>query len=493
MTGQSVPGQSVPGQRVPGPPAPAFTPRPPVAQARGRGDSFQVDPARLGLASGGGRSLPDGVRGKMEAALGADFSAVRVHVGPQAERIGAVAFTMGSDIYFAPGRFQPNTVQGQQLLGHELAHVVQQRQGRVRNPMGSGVAVVQDRALEAEADRLGHRAASYGVGIQAKTAPGSPGRLSAVRSFGANRRWLGANVRGLQPSMLHAAVQSSQRSGRGGMRHQAATRTGVVQRDSVGEQLVEAVRDLADPLRNLRRAIGVGSRLNLVDVLLDPAYDPRGAVAINQQVFESNLENPLDFASCYPTAEALFPLLSQSVREGGVLYQGANRNTYGSGADFRQQVELLVGAMTRAEGSDTEYVFRIEFAGHGFTLIGTPGGAGGAYQFELIESLAHTAAIGASLVRQNRIFTPAAAYQNLRDMADDNVDTRVAGAAAMGWNGNMLYLGRDPNNAGHVDFPAVRMKWWASKLSREWGTRWGAQIRDRFNYLAELYGIDDRI
>jgi hypothetical protein len=36
----------------------------------------------------------------MDAAFGANFSAVRVHVGPQAERIGAVAFTLGSDIYF---------------------------------------------------------------------------------------------------------------------------------------------------------------------------------------------------------------------------------------------------------------------------------------------------------------------------------------------------------------------------------------------------------
>jgi hypothetical protein len=143
-----------------GPPAPAFAGSASLVQARGPGDSFQVNPIQLGLLSGGGRALPDAVRGKMEAALGADFSNVRIHMGPQAERIGAVAFTMGNDIYFAPGRFQPDTAQGQQLLGHELAHVVQQRAGRVRNPMGAGVAVVQDRTLEAEADRLGHLAAA---------------------------------------------------------------------------------------------------------------------------------------------------------------------------------------------------------------------------------------------------------------------------------------------------------------------------------------------
>ena len=71
-----------------------------------------------------------------------------------------LAFTMGSDLYFVPGQYNPQTPQGEQLLGHELTHVVQQRAGRVRNPLGSGVAVVQDPTLEAEAERMGMRAAS---------------------------------------------------------------------------------------------------------------------------------------------------------------------------------------------------------------------------------------------------------------------------------------------------------------------------------------------
>jgi hypothetical protein len=146
--------------RQAGPPAPAFATRQLTLPAQGAINSLEVDPGRLGLMSGVGKPLPDAVRGQMEAALGADFSAVRVHVGPQAERIGAVAFTLGNDLYFAPGRFQPDTIQGKQLLGHELAHVIQQRQGRVR-ASGGGVAVVQDRVLEAEADRLGMRAAQF--------------------------------------------------------------------------------------------------------------------------------------------------------------------------------------------------------------------------------------------------------------------------------------------------------------------------------------------
>jgi hypothetical protein len=123
-----------------------------------KGDAFAL-PASFNLPSGPGQTLPDAVRGKMESFFGTDFSGVRVHVGPEAPAIGALAFTVGDTIVFAPGQYDPASPRGQQILGHELAHVVQQRAGRVRNPFGSGLAVVQDRALEAEADRLGMRAA----------------------------------------------------------------------------------------------------------------------------------------------------------------------------------------------------------------------------------------------------------------------------------------------------------------------------------------------
>lgn len=156
---QAVPPPTRFALRAPGPPSTGFGAAAPVTQCRTAIAPAPLDAARIGMASSVGRPLPDAVRIRMEAAFGADFSAVRVHIGPQPERIGAIAFTSGNDIYFSPGRFQPDSVPGRQLLGHELAHVVQQRSGRVRNPLGSGIAVVNDPALEAEADRLGHRAA----------------------------------------------------------------------------------------------------------------------------------------------------------------------------------------------------------------------------------------------------------------------------------------------------------------------------------------------
>lgn len=100
------------------------------------------------FASRPGRPLPDNVRQKMESFFNTDFSDVQIHVGQEASSIGALAFTQGSHLYFAPGQYNPNSHQGQQLLGHELTHVLQQRAGRVRNPFGSGVAVVQDIAME---------------------------------------------------------------------------------------------------------------------------------------------------------------------------------------------------------------------------------------------------------------------------------------------------------------------------------------------------------
>ena len=124
-------------------------------------DAFAL-PAHLTMFTEvGGQPLPPPVRQKMESFFKTSFADVRVHVGPQAPAIGALAFTQGSHIHFAPGQYNPASPQGQQILGHELAHVMQQRAGLVRNPFGSGVAVVRNHRLEAEADMMGMRAASH--------------------------------------------------------------------------------------------------------------------------------------------------------------------------------------------------------------------------------------------------------------------------------------------------------------------------------------------
>ena len=76
----------------------------PVVQRLGNGGAFQLPASMANFVNGGGQPLPNHVREKMEAAFGARFDNVRVHVGPEADSLGALAFTHGSDVYFAPGR-----------------------------------------------------------------------------------------------------------------------------------------------------------------------------------------------------------------------------------------------------------------------------------------------------------------------------------------------------------------------------------------------------
>lgn len=127
----------------------------PPIQRNGNNNSFKVDPSRLNLNSAG-TPLSKEVLQKMESVFNADFSSVKIHTGGyQAESIGALAFTTGNDIYFAQGQYNPHSPHGQRILGHELTHVVQQRSGRVKNPFGNGIAVVNDHGMEAEAERMG--------------------------------------------------------------------------------------------------------------------------------------------------------------------------------------------------------------------------------------------------------------------------------------------------------------------------------------------------
>jgi hypothetical protein len=115
--------------------------------------------ARTDGMSRGGEALPDDVRASMEASFGADFGAVRVHQDDQASAVGARAFARGTDLHFAPGTYDPGSAGGRELIGHELAHVVQQASGRASAAQAKGMATLGDPALEAEADVQGARAA----------------------------------------------------------------------------------------------------------------------------------------------------------------------------------------------------------------------------------------------------------------------------------------------------------------------------------------------
>jgi hypothetical protein len=135
-----------------------------------------LDEAHGRPLAGSNRQMPDVVRRKMELAFGADFSGVRIHQEAAPAMGGALAYTAGSDIHFAPGRYSPSSENGQSLLAHELAHVVQQRAGSGVNQAQSA-GFVQNKGLEAEADTAGERA-TVGRPVRVKGASaGTQGKL----------------------------------------------------------------------------------------------------------------------------------------------------------------------------------------------------------------------------------------------------------------------------------------------------------------------------
>jgi hypothetical protein len=84
---------------------------------------------------GSGAKLDSQIQTKMEAAIGADFSNVNIHHDAESDElnrsVGALAFTQGNDVFFRQGKYDPSSHDGQELLGHELTHVVQQTGGGV--------------------------------------------------------------------------------------------------------------------------------------------------------------------------------------------------------------------------------------------------------------------------------------------------------------------------------------------------------------------------
>ncbi len=142
----------------------------------------EASPVKDLMGRGGGNALDESTRDFMEARLGADFSDVRVHTGAEATQaarsVQAHAYTVGSDIVFQDGQYDPSSGDGRKMLAHELTHVVQQRQGPVDGtPAAGGISISDpsdrfERAAEATAERvMSSGPAAGGAGLQRDEAP----------------------------------------------------------------------------------------------------------------------------------------------------------------------------------------------------------------------------------------------------------------------------------------------------------------------------------
>ncbi|MFZ4508075.1 MAG: eCIS core domain-containing protein [Fimbriimonas sp.] len=140
-------------------------------QRSGDGPEAEVNATALHrdlLSQSAGSQPGTDVRSNLAPSLGYDFSDARIHTGPPAvdaaRNLNARAFTIGSDIFFGEGQYQPGNTQGQSLLGHELTHVVQQSQGLHMYTPDGGDALERE-AREVEQNILAGSRIEAGISI----------------------------------------------------------------------------------------------------------------------------------------------------------------------------------------------------------------------------------------------------------------------------------------------------------------------------------------
>jgi hypothetical protein len=178
--------------RLFGEPGGGQSPAPSVADAGG--DAPPAVEQSIESARGGGQSLSAQVRHSMEQAFGTDFGGVRVHTDPRAhaanQSLSARAFTTGQDIFFREGEYNTGARGGQELLAHELAHVVQQ----------GGKPALQPRGIPLDADahpRGVQRKLGYGLAdgkhVFAADYPNDQLYVKSSRNTGMAARVLGSN------------------------------------------------------------------------------------------------------------------------------------------------------------------------------------------------------------------------------------------------------------------------------------------------------------
>jgi len=214
--------------------------------------------------AGDGAALSD--RANFESAFGADFSAVRVHRGGGAESQQALAYAQGNDVHLAENAPGPGSAAGDALMGHELAHVVQQRQGRVAGPQGKDSLVVQDTGLEHEADLAGQHVAR-GDAVQS--------HLHGATGSGAGG---GAQLKGEnQPIQRHGALEHKRMG-------------------DLGSDLETYRYDTADEKKSGHRSQNVGFTLTHGDICM-----------LSGDLFDARTEHVIDGKSV-PIEDNLFKL-----------------------------------------------------------------------------------------------------------------------------------------------------------------------------------------
>jgi outer membrane protein OmpA-like peptidoglycan-associated protein len=104
-----------------------------------------ANPGVDSVLSEDGQPLELSTRRSMEALLNEDFGDVRIHTdadaAESARSVNALAYTAGEDVVFGAGQYNPHSKEGHELLAHELAHTVQQRDAGIAAPAAGGTTI----------------------------------------------------------------------------------------------------------------------------------------------------------------------------------------------------------------------------------------------------------------------------------------------------------------------------------------------------------------
>ncbi len=147
---------------------------------------------------------------QMQAGLGTSLADTKVvKNSPKAKAMNAKAFAEGNKIHFSPGQYQPDTKSGQEVLGHEIIHSIQQRQGKVKaTESHGGQKVNNDVGLENQANSERDRIAKGNMasaGLQ--NAPQMQGEAPAAQGFGFLKK-IGSSISSAASSVFNAGKKA---------------------------------------------------------------------------------------------------------------------------------------------------------------------------------------------------------------------------------------------------------------------------------------------
>ena len=335
-------------------PAPV-TPRVQTHAAAGTAVTGEAPPIVSQVLQTSGQPLAGDTRIFMESRFGHDFGAVRVHTGSLAERaassVNARAFTSGSDIVFGNGEYEPRSEQGQELLAHELVHVLQQQGTGIihRKPLTAEEKLenLQSSRLKDDA-RLQNAFDNSPVLKKNETSEGVKTLQRALKDLGYNLTISfekTGDADGVFGDETHAAVQQFQRD-------HGLTDNGVVERNTL-----RALDEAFNPTVTIKRISFSGDRRELVKNETDwSAMGPKyvdWANAPYHVVFDVDASRADSIPITLPAGATIQALAEVGVR-GGIAGQ-----TYSVKGEPVGSIPgwTFSGEGTYRQGFATDYVF----------------------------------------------------------------------------------------------------------------------------------------